>query len=262
MESQFLLLGSGTSAGVPIPGCSCSVCTSTDTRNWRNRTSAFIRLTSGMHILIDATPDLRHQCLRHGIGRVDSVLYTHCHADHICGTDDLRIFNFHSGKELACYGTAETMRGIRQMFPYIFTPDPSYLGAPSARLAVQEISNVEPFSLGGAVIHPFPLPHGNTTVTGIRIGNMAYATDCKGLSPRATEVLAGVEILFLDGIRYEPHRTHNSIDEAIAIATSVGAKQTYLIHLTHAVEHEKVSAQLPPGVSLGYDGLTVNFREH
>jgi phosphoribosyl 1,2-cyclic phosphate phosphodiesterase len=148
------------------------------------------------------------------------------------------------------------------MFPYIFERDPSYQGAPPARLILNEISNFEAFRAVGAEIHPFPLPHGNTTVTGFRIGNVAYATDCKGLSPRAEEVLRGVETLFLDGIRYEPHSTHNSIDEAIEIGRKVGAKQTYLIHLTHSVEHEQVSAKLPPGVALGYDGLTVNFRDH
>jgi phosphoribosyl 1,2-cyclic phosphate phosphodiesterase len=260
MEGQFLLLGSGTSAGVPIPGCSCSVCTSRDPRNWRNRTSAYLRLASGISILIDATPDLRHQCLQHGVGHVDAVLFTHCHADHICGTDDLRVFNFHSGKALDCFGTPETFSGIRRMFPYIFDRDPAYQGAPPALLTLHEISNFEPFSFGGVKIQPFPLPHGNTTVTGFRVGSMAYATDCKGLSPRAEEVLEDIDVLFLDGIRYEPHRTHNSIDEAIYLARKVKAKQTYLIHLTHAIDHAEVSAKLPPGVALGYDGLTVDFR--
>jgi len=261
MEPQFLLLGSGTSAGVPIPGCSCSVCTSTDPRNWRNRTSAFIRLSSGESILVDATPDLRHQCLRHGVGHVDAVIFTHCHADHICGTDDLRVFNFRSGKALDCFGTPETLAGVRQMFPYIFNRDPNYLGAPPARLTLREISNFDSFAIAGTDIHPFPLPHGNTTVTGFRVGNIGYATDCKGLSLHAEKILDEIDILFLDGIRHEPHQTHNSIDEAIEIARKVRAKQTYLIHMTHAVDHQEVESKLPPGISLGYDGLSVSFRE-
>jgi phosphoribosyl 1,2-cyclic phosphate phosphodiesterase len=146
------------------------------------------------------------------------------------------------------------------MFPYMFDRDPLYQGAPPAKLTLHEISNFESFSALGAEIHPFPLPHRNAVVTGFRLGNIAYATDCKGLSPRAEEVLRGVETLFLDGIRYEPHSTHNSIDEAIEIARKVQAKQTYLIHLTHSVDHEQVSSKLPTGVALGYDGLTVSFR--
>lgn len=261
MNHEFLLLGSGTSAGVPVPGCRCKVCLSTNPYNWRDRTSAMIRLASGHSILVDASPDLRHQCLKHGVDRVDSVLFTHCHSDHICGTDDLRVFNFKSGRAIDCFGTAETLGGIKSIFSYIFSPNPHYQGAPPARLNLHEIANTDPFQIADSLIHPFPLPHGNVTVTGFRIGNIGYATDCKGLSARAAQVLAGVEYLFLDGIRYEPHNTHNSVDEAIEIAERVKAKQTYLIHITHSIDHDEVNKKLPPGVSLGYDGLRVMFHD-
>lgn len=261
MEHQFVLIGSGTSTGVPIPGCECVVCTSPDPRNFRNRTAAYIQLESGQTILVDATTDLRHQCLKHNVRRVDSVIYTHAHADHICGTDDLRVFNFQSKRHLDCYGTHTTLNGIRSMFPYIFKQDPTYVGGLTPRLNLHEISNEESFSIGESTFHPFPLPHGGVSVTGFRIGNLGYATDCKGLSPRAAEILHGVEYLFLDGLRWEQHNSHNTIDEAIEIAASLKAKQTYLIHLSHGVEHEEVSRKLPLGVALGYDGLMVRFNE-
>lgn len=260
MEHEFVLIGSGTSTGVPMPGCSCKVCLSNEPRNARDRTAGFIRLSSGTNVLIDATPDLRHQCLRHKIAHVHAVLFTHAHADHMCGTDDLRVFNFISKKPIDCYGTRPTLDGVRSMFPYIFKGDPTYLGGCVAQLNLHDVSDEEPFMVGGVTVQPFPLPHGNISVTGFRIGNLGYATDCKGLSARAFEVLRGVDILFLDGIRWEQHRTHNTIDEAIDIALRLDAKRTYLIHLTHAIDHVEASERLPSGVELGYDGLTVTFR--
>lgn len=260
MEHEFVLIGSGTSTGVPMPGCGCAVCSSTNPRNFRNRTAGFVKFKSGATLLVDATTDLRHQCLQHHVKNVDAVLFTHAHSDHIGGTDDLRVFNFLSKRAIDCYGSAETLDGVRTMFPYIFKRDPSYQGGFIAQLTLNEIDNHVPFTVAGATIHPFPLPHGNVTVTGFRVGDLGYATDCKGLSPRAYEVLHGVNTLFLDGLRWEQHRTHNTIEEAIEIATKVKAKRTFLIHLTHAVDHDEVSARLPSGVELGYDGLSVTFR--
>ncbi len=258
---KFTLLGSGTSTGVPLPGCQCAVCLSENPRNFRNRTSAIIYHECGKALLIDAGPDLRHQCIQHRISRIDSVLFTHAHADHIYGTDDLRSFNFVINDRIQCFGSSETIAGLQQSFPYILNPNPHYPGGHVTQIVLNQISNLTPFSIFGSTITPFPLPHGEVTVTGFRIGNLGYATDCKGLSPRATEVLAGVEHLFLDGLRWEPHNTHNSISEAIAISESLGAKQTYLIHTTHTIEYDEVSAQLPTGVALGYDGLSVEIIE-
>lgn len=254
---DFILLGSGTSTGVPVPGCRCQVCTSKHPRNYRNRTSAFLRMPDGRGILIDATPDLRQQALGNDIRSVDAVLFTHYHADHILGTDDLRSFNFVHRRRIPCYGTQPTLEVIRATFPYIFTPTPDYKGGLIAQLDLIEIDGRTPITVLEVPIHTFPLQHGNVTVTGYRIGNIGYATDCKILSPEAKEVLTGVEYLFLDGLRYEHHHTHMSIDEAVNAAQEVGAKNTYLIHTTHTVDYEEVNGKLPAGIELGYDGLTV-----
>ena len=261
MIHRFTLLGCGTSTGVPLPGCQCRVCTSNHPRNFRNRTSAIIHHACGKALLIDAGPDLRYQCLQHRVRRVDAVLFTHAHADHIFGTDDLRSFNFVIGGPIQCYGSSETLAGLRRTFPYIIEPDPNYRGGKLTELELIEISNLSSFSVFDSELHAVPLPHGDMTVTGFRFGTIGYATDCKGLTPRAADVLRGVEHLFLDGLRWEPHNTHNSIDEAIAISKELGAKQTYLVHTTHTVDYDEVSAQLPPGVVLGYDGLTVEFSD-
>lgn len=259
MQHTFTLLGSGTSTGVPLPGCECGVCTSGKERNSRDRTSGFINHASGKSILIDAGPDLRHQSLRNKIKRVDAVVYTHSHADHIYGTDDLRSFNFATGARIQCYGSHETLDGLKLAFPYIFNPNPNYRGGQVAKLDLNEISNESYFSLFDSRIETFPLPHGDITVTGFRFGELGYATDCKGLTPRATQILRGVRYLFLDGLRWEPHHTHNSISEAISIAAELGAQQTYLVHTTHTIDYDEISAKLPLGVELGYDGLKISF---
>jgi len=261
MQHEFVLVGCGTSTGVPVPGCTCAVCTSGDPRNFRNRTSGYIRLASGEGILIDATPDLRHQALQHKIDRVDAVLYTHAHADHICGSDDLRVFNFIKKAAIPCFGTASTLAGLRSTFPYIFDRDPNYQGGEIAHLQLKEIAEGSEFTVLGSTVKAFPLHHGSTPVTGFRIGNLGYATDCKGLSAPAFEALKGVSWLLLDGLRWEPHRTHNSIQEAIEIAREVKAQHTYLIHTTHSVDFTTVTSQLPEGIALGYDGLRINFTE-
>jgi phosphoribosyl 1,2-cyclic phosphate phosphodiesterase len=262
MRHEFLLLGSGTSTGVPLAGCACAVCESTNPRNFRNRTSGLIAFASGDSLLIDAGPDLRHQCLAHKVRRVDSVLYTHSHADHILGTDDLRAFNFTHKNRITCYGTTDTFQGIKTAFPYIFSPNERYLGGLVAQLDMVEIPSEGDISVHGVLFKHFPLPHGDVTVTGFRVGELGYATDCKGLSSQAREVLRGVKILFLDGLRWESHNTHNSIHEAIEIAMSLGAETTYLIHTTHTIEYDEVSRKLPDGIKLGYDGLRVQFEDY
>jgi phosphoribosyl 1,2-cyclic phosphate phosphodiesterase len=260
MRNLFTLLGCGTSTGVPLPGCACAVCRSDNPKNFRNRTSGLIRLASGHSILIDAGPDLRHQAIKHGVMHVDSVLYTHAHADHILGTDDLRAFNFTRKNRITCYGTPETLQIIRGTFPYIFTPNPAYAGGLVAQLDLYPIENDSFTEIHGTMATFFPLPHGGITTTGVRIGELGYATDSKGLTPRAAEILHEVPILFLDGLRWEAHNTHNSIHEAVEIARELKAKKTYLIHTTHTVDYDEVSRQLPDGIELGFDGLTVEFE--
>ena len=259
-ENICILLGTGTSTGVPIPGCRCSVCLSGNSKNFRNRASALIRLSNGKEILIDAGPDFRHQCLAHSVDRIDAVLYTHSHADHIYGTDDLRVFNFSKGGPIPCYGSESTIAGIQTAFPYLVNPAKEYMGGFLAQLDFITISNDRAISLLGTQIEPFPLPHGHVTVTGFRIGSLGYATDCKGLTPRAQEILTGVDTLVIDGLRRDPHNTHNSITEAIDIGRTLGANKTVLTHLAHDIDYTSVTQELPPGVYLGFDGMTLPFN--
>lgn len=208
-------------------------------------------------ILIDAGPDLRHQALKHKVARVDSVLFTHAHADHILGIDDLRSFNFTSRRRISCFGSAETMDAIRRYFSYIFQPDPSYEGGMVAQLDPHTVLNDETCIIEGIPFDLFPLIHGGMTVTGFRVGDVGYATDFKIMPQRAERVLQGVKHLFIDGLRYEQHRTHLTIPQAIEIAQRLNAEKTYLIHMTHSVDYDEVSAALPKGIELGYDGLTI-----
>lgn len=252
------ILGTGTSTGVPIPGCGCAVCSSPEPKNKRTRTSAVLRMDDGRNILIDASPDLRFQCLTHNVRRIDAVLFTHAHADHILGVDDLRAFNFIQRNTIPCYGSATTLAEIRRFFSYIFKPDPNYEGGAVAQLDLHELtpySEINP----GVQIKTFELQHGKIAVTGYRIGSLAYATDCNGVPGRTMEALRGIDTLIIDGLRYEPHRTHFTIPEAIDVAAQIGAKRTILIHLTHTIDHEAVTASLPVGVELAYDGMTIEI---
>ena len=256
---KFTLLGSGSSTGVPLPGCACRVCTSKHPRNHRDRTSACLTLDDGTVILIDAGPDLRYQAIKHGVARVDSVLYTHAHADHILGTDDLRSFNFASRKRIPCYGSKETMDALTHAFSYIFNPQSGYEGGMLAQLDRHDISNDETCMIEGVAFHLFPLIHGGMTVTGFRVGDVGYATDLNMLTDRAEEILQGVKYLFIDGLRQEEHKTHLTISAAALTAQRLGAQKTYIIHTTHTVDYEETNATLPAGVELGYDGLTLRF---
>jgi phosphoribosyl 1,2-cyclic phosphate phosphodiesterase len=256
---RFTILGCGTSTGVPVPGCRCGVCRSTDLRNHRLRTSGIIQSEDGRALLIDASADLRQQTLRAGIERIDGVLYTHTHADHILGTDDLRCFNYTLQRRIPCYGTRTTLDEIRRFFNYIFDPRPNYEGGALAQLDLHEIEDTVPFEAAGFGVHPFPLEHGSSPVTGYRVGALAYATDCNKVPAQAREILRGVRYLILDGLRFEAHRTHFTIPEAIKVAQEIGAERTILVHMTHSIDFETVSAQLPPGIELGYDGLTLTF---
>ncbi len=254
---KLLILGCGTSTGVPVPGCDCQVCNSPNPRNKRCRTSALLKLDDGRNILIDASTDLRHQALAHGVKRVDAVLYTHAHADHILGTDDLRCFNFVLKKAMPCYGTVQTLEGVKRCFPYIFDPDPDYQGGELAKLDLNVITHLKPFQACDLNVMPFELAHGRMSVTGFRFGEIGYATDFHFMPEESRAALKGVKYLVLDGLRYESHRTHITIPQAIDLAKEIGAQQTYLVHMTHTVEYDEVSAKLPAGVALAYDGLEI-----
>lgn len=252
---RVTILGTGTSTGVPVPGCRCGVCSSSNPKNSRLRTSAYIECDSGLSLLIDAGPDLREQALRNEIGKVDGVLYTHAHADHILGTDDLRVFNFRRREPIPCFGSEETLEALRKTFHYIFEPNPEYQGGLIAKLTLNSITPGTPFDVEGETITPLKLYHGSSTVVGFRIGDFVYATDCNRIPDASLEIMESAEVLVLDALRYEPHRTHFTIPDAVKTAQSLGAKQTYLIHMTHDIDHDEVDSELPEGVSLAFDGL-------
>jgi phosphoribosyl 1,2-cyclic phosphate phosphodiesterase len=254
MSLRATLLGSGTSSGVPVIGCRCAVCTSDDPRNRRTRAGAKLELPGGT-LLVDTPTELREQCLRYGLSRVDGVLYTHAHADHVFGLDDLRIFNFRQRRDIPCYGSAATMVSLRRTFWYAFEDGQEGGGKP--RLELLEIDG--PFEVAGTTVVPVPVLHGDLEVLGYRLGRFAYVTDCSHIPEPSYQLLAGVEILILGALRYHPHPTHFSIAEAVAAARRVGARRTYFTHLAHDVDHARLQVQLPPGVELGYDGLVLEL---
>jgi len=250
---ELTFLGTGTSNGIPVIGCTCDVCRSNDSRDERGRTSAVVRI--GEHtILIDASTELRLQALANGIDHVDAVLFTHAHADHTGGFDDLRRFNELSAAHLPIYAGPETAEMLRERFAYAFTDlFPFYGGKPDLILNVVE----GPFDLFGREIVPIPVLHGRTHVLGYRFGNLAYVTDSKVISAESRELIKGLDILVLNALRERPHPTHLSIGEALEIIEEVAPREAYLIHLSHEISHQQATAMLPPNVHIAHDGLTV-----
>jgi phosphoribosyl 1,2-cyclic phosphate phosphodiesterase len=252
---RITFLGTGTSTGVPVVGCHCRVCTSSDPRDQRLRQSVAIE-RDGKHFLIDTTPDLRTQLLRHPIPRLDFLLFTHSHADHVMGLDDIRPFNFRQREPIAGFASPLTAKAIRRAFSYIWDAA-AQLGGGKPQLDLHEV--VEPFTHVGIDVVPIPVTHGDWTILGFRIGNFAYITDTNGIPDSSLALLEGLDVLALDGLRPAPrHSTHFTIGEAAAVAQRIGAETTYIIHLAHEVEHAAVEATLPPGVKLAYDGLVLN----
>jgi phosphoribosyl 1,2-cyclic phosphate phosphodiesterase len=248
-------LGTGTSTGVPVIGCRCRVCASDDPKNKRLRQSVKIE-AAGKHFLIDTTPDLRLQLLRDPIPRLDFILYTHSHSDHLMGLDDIRPFNFRQRESIHAYANAPTAKAIRRAFSYIWSE--SQPGGGKPQLELHEVS--ERFGHDGIEITPLPVWHGEWTILGFRIGPFAYITDTNGIPEASMHLLEGIDTLALDGLRPSPpHPTHFTIDEAIAAARRIGARATYLIHLTHDIEHSSFEASLPAGFKLAYDGLRLEF---
>jgi len=244
------ILGSGTSSGVPMLGCGCDVCTSRDIKNVRTRCSALLSW-GGKNILVDTSTDFRSQGLRENLHRIDAVLYTHTHADHLHGIDDLRAFNRPGEGPIPVYGSKRTVGAIKRNFSYIFSDDEGY----RPRLETYEIDG--PFDLFGVRVEPIPLMHGQGRSLGFRVGDFAYLTDCSAIPDESLPLLEGLDTLVIDGLRFRPHETHFSISQAIGAASQMGALRTYLTHLSHDVDYEKCSNMLPEGVSLAYDGLKI-----
>jgi len=248
------MLGSGTSTGIPVVGCRCAVCTSSDPRDRRMRPGLQLDLPGGT-IVVDTSPDFREQALRFGVERVDAVLYTHSHADHVFGLDDLRVFNFRQRAVIPCYGSPQTVRRLRQIFSYVFEEGQEGGGKPKL-----ELHDVEaPFALLGATAVPVPVFHGDMPVYGYRVGDFAVVTDVNRIPEPSFELLAGVRTLVLSALRYTPHSTHFNVEEALAVARRIGARRTLLTHIAHEVEHGRPRLPLPPGVEFGYDGCVVEL---
>jgi phosphoribosyl 1,2-cyclic phosphate phosphodiesterase len=255
MKATLTVLGSGTSMGVPTIGCTCAVCHSPDPRDRRTRPSIMVEY-GGTVVLIDTTPDFREQAIREGITKIDAVLYTHSHADHILGIDDLRPLSYHREGKIPLFARAEAADYIRNMFRYIFDADYKFGGL--ARLDLKPIG--EAFELFGAKIEPIPVIHGETEIYGFRLGSAAYLTDFSEIPEASFGRLQGLDVLFLDGLRHKPHPTHSTVENSIRIADRLKAKRVFFTHICHDLPHEATNAILPPHVRLSYDGMRLEFE--
>lgn len=251
-------LGTGTSTGIPVIGCDCAVCRSTDPRDARTRTSAYVQW-GDTSILIDASPELRLQAVNNEIRHVDAVLFTHPHADHVAGFDDLRRFNFINQERLAVYADALTAGVIRERFAYAFeNPFPFYGGKPDLDLHIFDGS----FELAGRVIVPITVQHGGWVVQGFRFDDFVYLTDAKQIPDEALETMMGADVMVINALRHTPHPVHLSLDEALEFVELVRPREAYIVHVSHELGlHEDVQKQLPAGVFLAYDGLQVTINE-
>ncbi len=254
---RLTFLGTGTSFGVPQIGCDCAVCRSTDPRDKRTRSGAVLE-ADGSTILIDTPPELRLQLIAAGFARIDAVVYTHEHADHINGIDDLRIFSVRQRKPLPLYGPAETLERLRASFNYIFDDAvPPYEGTSKPRLTLHSTEPNQVIRIAGIDVLPLAFKHGHLRVFGYRFGRLAYITDIKEIPEEERQRLRDLDVLVLNALWWRPHPTHLSISEAVETARDLGARRTYLTHLTHETGHSELEAQLPAGVFPAYDGLTV-----
>ncbi len=256
MAARVTFLGTGTSHGVPAIGCRCATCTSSDPRDRRWRPSILLDLPRGS-VLVDTSPDLRAQALAFDVTRIDAILFTHAHADHLLGLDDIRRFNEIQGGPVSCYGDRATLVELRRTFAYAFRPGPTGGGVPRLNLFAVE----GPFSLAGADIVPVPHMHGTLPILGFRVGSFAYLTDCSAIPDSSWPLLAGVRHLALDALRARPHPTHFSLDEALAVVGRLAPERTWLTHICHDLGHQATSARLPAGVMLAYDGLRVEVSD-
>jgi phosphoribosyl 1,2-cyclic phosphate phosphodiesterase len=262
---RVIVLGSGTSHGVPAIGCDCAVCRSPDPKDRRTRPSILIELDGGppsafaaevRSILVDTSTDLRAQALANDVRRVDAILFTHSHADHIFGLDDVRRYNQMQRGAISCYADGITLDSLRQMFAYVFEP-PKQKGGGIPQIVPFRIAG--PFSLGGAEIVPVPLFHGVLPVLGFRVGAFAYLTDCNRIPDQSWTLLDGVRVIVLDALRHRPHSTHFSVGEALDVAARLGVERAYFTHICHDLGHAATNAQLPAGVELAYDGLVLEI---
>jgi phosphoribosyl 1,2-cyclic phosphate phosphodiesterase len=252
-SASIVVLGSGTSVGVPMIGCHCKVCSSLDPRDKRLRPSVLIRF--GPHrVLIDTSPDFRYQALRSGLERLDAILYTHSHADHILGLDDVRPFNFMQRNEIPIYGSPETLAVIERTFRYVFEDEPTESSKPQI---VPRAFDHNPIPIAGLDFQPIRLEHGQGPVHGFRFGDCAYLTDHSAIPPGAAHELEGLDVLFLDALRHNPHPTHSTIEQSLRTVGLLKPKRAFFTHISHDLSHATVEARLPSGVRLAFDGLEI-----
>jgi len=255
LSARITFLGTGTSSGVPMIGCTCSVCRSSDPRDRRLRPSIHVDVQGGASILVDASPDLRQQMLTHSIARLDAVLFTHSHADHILGLDDIRRFNFVQKSPIPCYATSSAWENIQQTFHYVFDGMPRQ-GGGIPKIDVHDIDG--PFTVAGVRVVPVPLWHGRLPIVGFRFGSFAYLTDCSAIPDDSWPLVAGVDTLVIDALRDRKHSTHFTVAEALDAIAHIAPRRAYLTHMAHDLDHAGTSARLPTGIKLAYDGLVLD----
>jgi phosphoribosyl 1,2-cyclic phosphate phosphodiesterase len=257
---QLVFLGTGTSHGIPVLGCDCDVCTSTNPKNRRTRSSVLLKLASG-NILIDTSPEMRIQMIREGIRRIHAVMFTHDHADHLMGMDDLRVFPRYIEGPVPIHCEENVEERIRTVFDYAFDPrTAAYPAGDVPKLVFHRISplpddSFEPIRVLDQTVQPLRLRHGRFNTLGYRIGNVAYCTDVKAIPRISLDLLEGLDVFILDCLRYAPHVSHMNLEEALETIDRLRPKRTLLTHLCHAMDHETLRRQLPPGVEPAYDGL-------
>jgi phosphoribosyl 1,2-cyclic phosphate phosphodiesterase len=250
---KILVLGSGTSVGVPTIGCHCAVCTSADPRDNRLRPSILVSY-EGRNILIDTTPDFRTQALRARIDHLDAVLFTHAHADHVMGLDDVRPFNYLQRGQIPIFAAPETMAAIQRCFQYIFDGGRKESNVPKIE---PRLLGGAPWDLYGMPFQAVPVLHGSQTIFGFRFGRAAYLTDHSDIPESSLAMLEGLDVLFLDALRYKPHPTHSTVDQSLRTVERLAPRRAYFTHIGHDLGHERAESMLPPHVRLAYDGLEI-----
>ncbi|MDP1571483.1 MAG: MBL fold metallo-hydrolase [Vicinamibacterales bacterium] len=256
LQARVTFLGTGTSHGVPMIGCTCAVCRSDDPRDRRMRPSIHLQVEGGPAVLVDTSTDLRQQALTFGITAVDAILYTHSHADHVLGLDEVRRFNMLKGGTIPAWADAATVADLQRMFAYVFDASAEQ-GGGIPQMSLTAINGA--FGVGPLAVQPVPLMHGPRAILGFRFGRFAYLTDCNYIPDEAWPLLEGLDLLVLDALRHRPHPTHFTVEAAVEAATRIGAARTYFTHICHDLPHEATCRALPESMELAYDGLVVNI---
>lgn len=254
MKAVLTVLGSGTSMGVPTIGCTCRVCASTDPHDRRTRPSILLQY-EGRCVLVDTTPDFREQAIRERITRLDAVIYTHAHADHILGLDDVRPLSFRQSEKIPLYAYPSTAEALQKIFRYIFDSEYKYGGI--ARVQMNLLNG--PLELFGARFEPITVLHGDAEIQGYRFGSAAYLTDFSSIPADSMEKLQGLDILFLDALRHRPHPTHSTVSNSLRLVEELKPRRAFFTHISHDLPHEETNRELPEHVRLAHDGLKLEF---